>query len=332
MIGIRVDGNARLGTGHIMRCLSIASQLSAAGSPPVFFCAEHSQRVADAGYKCVTLGGQYNNVANEHILPVLRKHGIDTLLVDSYYTDIAYFERLNGINRAVLFDMGESGIPCELLIDYNINCGDFAFPRAKKTLLGPLYAPLRAEFGGAFSRDCSRARIVLFTAGGSDPAGITARAIEFFATRRWFSDVELHVVVGGMNAAAEQIKETASRFSNIVICENISNMAELMRGSDIALCAGGTTLYEICACALPCVAFSIAGNQDDMIAGMEGAGVMLSAGVYRVNEQACLERMAKETERLLSNGALREELSLAAHKLVDGRGAALIAREILSLA
>ncbi len=331
MIGIRVDGNATLGTGHIMRCLSIASELSAAGASPVFFCAEHSERIAEAGYECVALGGKYNDLSQEDLSPILHEHSIKTLLVDSYYTDAAYFERLLGINRAVIFDMGNSGIACELLVDYNINYEDFNFPHAKKTLLGPLYAPLRAEFGGKHSRSFMQARSVLFTAGGSDPAGITVRAIEAFAAQPWFNSIEFRVVVGGMNASAAKIKAKASLFPNIIIYENVSNMAELMRGSDLALCAGGTTLYEVCACALPCVAFSIADNQDDMIAGMERAGVMLSAGIYRFGAKECLSRMSREAERLLGDAALRERLSSAARSLVDGHGAARIAREILSI-
>ncbi len=334
MIGIRVDGNVRLGTGHIMRCLSLAKQLERAGEKPVFFCTQKQDRVLEAGYACVVLGGAYNNLSEEDLLQHLKAHGIGTLLVDSYFTDKAYYKRLagSGVKVAVLFDMGDSTVPCDLLIDYNVNYPSFQFAGAKQTLLGPNYAPLREEFEhGCKERQFQSVRNILITAGGSDPAGVTGALIKALRKEPLLAGAKLHVVIGGMNPTAAQLRAEAAQLKDVFLLQNVSNMAQLMQQADICVSAGGTTLYEICACGLPCVTFSVADNQDEMIAAMQQAGVMLSAGIYRRNKQACLHEIVQQTKALFADAALREALSHSARNLVDGRGAARIAKAIIAL-
>lgn len=330
MIGIRVDGNAQIGTGHVMRCLAIAREMKELGAAPVFFCAQENEAIEKKGFACVAVGGVYDDLSKEDLSPFLREYDIDRLLVDTYFADAAYFERLP-CKTACLFDLGDPETPCDLLIDYNINYGDFSFPRAKHTLLGPKYAPLRREFRGCAGRDTARVHTVLLTTGGTDETGVTKKIISRLCADPAFETLEFSVVVGGLNKWKQEIRQTASQYKNVMLHEDAEDMAVLMKKADIALSAGGTTLYELCACALPCVAFSIAGNQDEMITTMEKQGVMLSAGIFAEGAEACLARMEGLLESLVSDAELREKLSQNAGALVDGRGAERIARAVRGL-
>lgn len=110
MIGIRADGNKEIGTGHIMRCLTIAGALGEFGKAPLFLCIDGCRAVGAAGFESVKLDGRYDDLSAEDISPQLAKHGITTLVVDSYYADAAYYSRLpKGINTVRIFDPWRPG-------------------------------------------------------------------------------------------------------------------------------------------------------------------------------------------------------------------------------
>lgn len=60
-----------------------------------------------------------------------------------------------------------------------------------------------------------------------------------------------------------------------------------MRKSDFAISAGGTTLYELCACKVPAVCFSFADNQAGFTKEMGKQGIMCDAGDAREQGNVC---------------------------------------------
>jgi UDP-2,4-diacetamido-2,4,6-trideoxy-beta-L-altropyranose hydrolase len=334
MIAFRADGNAQIGTGHMMRCLAIAQQIkSRAGLSPLFLCADGGEMAERAGFDCARLDGAYDDLAREDLTSCLRTHGVTTLVVDTYFADRAYYERLpEGVQVVRIFDMGDASAPCDLLLDYNINFDEFDFPNAKKLLLGPKYAPLRAEFADiGRSRKFDAVRRVLLTTGGGDEQNVTEDILRALAGQPAFDEIIFHVVLGGLNKWAARIRELERSHANIVCSRNARNMAELFLRSDAVLSAGGTTVYEICAAGAPCVVFSIADNQDRMVEVLEEKGIMLSAGSLLEDKKAGVAGVVRQLKRLIDDRSLRERLSRAARAQVDGNGAGRVAWEILRL-
>lgn len=333
MIGIRADGNAKIGTGHLMRCIAVAKQLQALGEKPLFFTIDGMDLLAQAGFASVPLPGRYDDLSHEEIGSFLRARGVDCVLVDTYYADRAYFERIGrGIRTAYLFDMGDDGVPCDLLVSYNIYADAYRYPGAQKKLLGTRYVPLREEFRQLVcSRTFERASSLLLTTGGTDSFNISARLIERIRNTPELQDLHVYAVIGAMNRNASSIKQAAAAFGNVTCCERVENMSALMCGCDLAVSAGGTTLYEISACGLPCVTFSIADNQDELIGAMREKGIMLSAGIFREGEERCLRIAVDRLKELVADSALQKRLSERERKLVDGEGARRIASELIRL-
>ncbi|WP_395404462.1 hypothetical protein ACHMW6_35790 [Pseudoduganella sp. UC29_106] len=58
-VAIRTDASLHIGTGHVMRCLTLAERLRAAGAEVLFVCREHEghlcQLVAARGYQVARL-------------------------------------------------------------------------------------------------------------------------------------------------------------------------------------------------------------------------------------------------------------------------------------
>ncbi|NLV76359.1 MAG: UDP-2,4-diacetamido-2,4,6-trideoxy-beta-L-altropyranose hydrolase, partial [Tissierellia bacterium] len=51
------------------------------------------------------------------------------------------------------------------------------------------------------------------------------------------------------------------KYNNVKFYMNVKNMKNLMINNDLAISAGGNTLYELCACGIPTIAIIIADNQ-----------------------------------------------------------------------
>ena len=333
MIGIRADGNEKIGTGHVMRCLSIGDAIRKKGGQPVYFSVDAEGIIREAGFECVPLQGVFDDLSKEDILPLLRKKGVTTLLVDSYFADAAYFKRLCGqVKTAVVFDMGDGNLPVDLLVNYNLDHDSHTYAGPGKLLLGCRYAPLRAEFQNlCIKRKFDEAKNVMITTGGTDKYNITAQAVRMIRKDAALKGVVLHVVVGALNAFAADLRRIAREEDGIVLYENFRDMASLMQRCDVAISAGGSTLYEICACGIPCITFSMADNQENVVEVMQANGIMLSAGHYERDAGACMDSILTQLKMLTSNGALRKEFSLKETSLVDGNGAGRLAGELIKL-
>ena len=78
MICIRADGNSKIGTGHIMRCLSLADALWEQGKKITFVTAEpyFQQLILEHGYSCTVLGTTFDHMEEELtlFLPILQQN------------------------------------------------------------------------------------------------------------------------------------------------------------------------------------------------------------------------------------------------------------------
>jgi spore coat polysaccharide biosynthesis predicted glycosyltransferase SpsG len=229
-----------------------------------------------------------------------------------------------------MFDLGDPDVPCDLLIDYNINFSDFDFPHAGKTLLGPRYAPLRGEFSAAPKRLRESISQALITVGGADGRNVAEKLMCAVAGERGLDGVFFHVVSGAANPWADSLTKISNAYpGRFLVHQNVKDMAALMNIADAALTAGGSTLYELCAMGVPCVALSIADNQDRIVEAMEDAGIMISADrVATARDAACA---ARELAMLRKNPEQIKRMAKAARGVADGAGARRIAYEMVQL-
>ena len=89
MVLFRADANEHIGTGHVMRCLSIAKAFAEHGENVKFITADHAvdRLIQQAGFDSFCLDSDWSLLENE--LPLLKsqieKHNPSLLMVDSYY-------------------------------------------------------------------------------------------------------------------------------------------------------------------------------------------------------------------------------------------------------
>lgn len=338
LFAFRADGSASIGSGHVQRCLSIAEALREAGAECLFLSAnDHLAGViADRGFPLRVLGGDPADLSQElpQLLALLAERPA-TLLVDTYAATSAYLTALLPHTRLwVMDDFGEDILPCHGIIAYNvytkIDWYDAHYPLQQK-LLGPAYAPLRAEFRGLPARRTrEETRSVLVTTGGTDPLGMGEKLLEAAMRRPALAPLRYEVVAGAFHPGLPALQGLSKAHPTIEIHTQATHMAALMTACDLAVSACGSTLYELCACGTPGAIFAFADNQLPGLERFARDGTFLGGGDARLDAGACVDRLLDGIERLAGDAALRRDMAEKMRALVDGEGARRIAGALLA--
>jgi spore coat polysaccharide biosynthesis predicted glycosyltransferase SpsG len=98
-----------------------------------------------------------------------------------------------------------------------------------------------------------------------------------------------------------------------------------MKEADVAVSAGGSTLYELCAVGTPTITYAIADNQLDNVKQFKNDGLMPYAGDVRHDD--FVSNILKYMEAMVQTD-YRMEISAKMQMLVDGNGAERIVKEL----
>ena len=331
MILVRADANEIIGTGHLMRCLSIARAFADKGEDVRFITADHKgdSLIHSRGFESLCLESEYNAMDSEDIVPVIEEYKPELLIVDSYFVTKKYFDRVNSLCKvAYIDDVNEAVWNVDFLIDYNIfgTVIDYSGYEDTKTslLLGPKFAPLRSEFINVSKHIIKPVADVMISAGGSDPEEITEKIMEGICPS--WSNICFHFVVGALNPRLEKIKALLA--PNMVLHINEQNMSGLMQKCDIAISAAGSTLYELCACGTPTITYTLADNQLLAAEEFERQELMINAGDCRNNAEF-IENLNQKLDYYAGNIEKRKIVSEKMQLLVDGFGAERIVNSLI---
>ena len=337
MILFRTDGNSIIGMGHIMRCMSIAASFKESGQNVLFITADHNadQILIDNGFECDCLDSLWSDMASE--LSVLKNklniYKPELMIIDSYSVNSVYFDALSECIKTVYIDdLNENHWDVDALINYNIYADQVFYANYSKShtklFLGHGFVPLRKEFSGCIAHIVNPVSKVLVLAGGSDPERITERIIQSVCPQ--FKNIEFHFVIGGLNPRKEGIYHLTEQYSNAVLHHDIRNMSELMMMSDAAISAAGSTLYELCACGVPTIAYALADNQLRALDAFGQKALVLAAGDCRNNENF-ISQLQECLLVMINDERLRSDYSKKMQSLVDGEGSARIVERLRSM-
>lgn len=349
----RCDASGLIGSGHVMRCLTLADELKLAGEPCVFvsrtILSGLAERIRTSGHALVVLhpAQSLNDGLMSHAGWLAASWQDDAeatthvacdcnagwIVVDHYALDALWEKRVeDGAGRvAVIDDLADRDHACALLLDQNLHIEPHAryalrVPESCQLLMGPRYALLRPEFSDwdnrkrAFGLE-SVCYLVAFS--GTDGARLTVLALDVLAQACRGGD-RVHVVVNRQNEELSDIQHRCLAMGWLLHV-NVRNIAALMIGSDIAIGAGGGMLWERAALGLPSIAISRAENQREQVVQATRRGLVLGGSVETIDNEA-LHAMVL---RLRDNPVLRRQMSGACCAAVDGRGAKRVASRMV---
>ncbi|MBL1435357.1 MAG: UDP-2,4-diacetamido-2,4,6-trideoxy-beta-L-altropyranose hydrolase [Rhodobacteraceae bacterium] len=354
-IAFRVDASLDIGSGHLMRCLTLADALLQAGHACHFLSragegglddlilnrghAFHGLSYATkAGYgahlkppvHAAWLGAAWHDDA-EASAQILASINPDWLLVDHYALDKAWeaVALPAGAKLMVLDDLADRAHMCEVLLDQNLGRQgqdyDGLVPDSCTRLIGPEYALLRPEFQAFRQRSLERRQNaglahILITMGGVDKDDVTSRVLEVLAHSVLPAAAHITVVMGQNAPALGAVQAKALRMpcpTRVLV--SIDNMAEIMASADIAIGAAGSTSWERCCLGLPTLLLTIADNQKEAAIALERSGSVVLLGDTRETG------WEKKLESLLPdlNASALEALTQKALSFTKGSGCAL---------
>lgn len=358
-IVLRADSGLEIGTGHVMRCLTLADALCEVGVEPVFVTRAHRGHVipaiTDRGYRVAALPGNTGAAYGLHPAPpaharwleadwradaaatraVLEEEEADWLVMDHYALDQAWQGLVlrPGLRMMVLDDLADRPHLADVLIDQNAGRSsrdyDGLVPANCELRTGPEFALLRPEFAQLRPQTLARRETLehpvelLVTLGGIDKDNHTQRMLdaldEIGATQR----LRITVIMGQSAPWLAKVQARAEQMCvPTEVAAGVSDMAERMAKADFCIGAAGSTSWERCVLGLPTLQVVLASNQVKSAHHLAGQGVVLALpkpGAPEFNSA-----LAKGLCHLHDQGAYRT-MSRAAAKLTDGTGTTRVA-------
>lgn len=335
---IRADASASTGTGHLMRMLALAQGLLECGEPVVVAAAElpsHlAERLRHEGIALLRIDATIGSVEDAAAtVSAAERAGSAWVVTDGYRFEYPFQRVVAGSRRLMVVDdyVHSPAYCCDAILNSNVYASrdmyldSLDLERADRTelLLGTPHLLLRREFRERVPRRRVRrdVRRVLVTLGGADTAGATsiiARALALPELRR----LDRTVVIGRdtpcVDTLAGAVRETGAD-----VLTGVDDMANLMHGADLAVCAGGSTVFELLYLGVPSIVVTVAKNQERSVRELAASGAVVPAGpVGRLDALS-----VRDVVSMLSDDhALRSRCARVGRQLVDGRGVQRVAR------
>jgi len=332
----RVDASLKMGTGHVMRCLTLAQTLKENGTNVKFICRRHKGSLIDKirsnGFDVHALEvseeietdnklvhshwlGATQQQDSDECIDVLSSEGVDWLIVDHYALDEDWHCNLKPYYRKlmVIDDLADRKFDCDLMLNQNLDAQPEDYKNKVtgkcKFLLGCDYTLLRTEFSELRGRALEKRKKtivinnILITMGGNDNENITYDILQQLDGK-----YNITVALGSSPVHKDMIIDYAEG-KNIKVIIDADNMAELMFEADLAIGTGGSTSWERCCLGLPTLLYITAENQRMVAENLEKKGAVVM-----------VKNLKDDLKMIINNIACWKSISNKSQVICDGLG------------
>lgn len=357
-IAFRTDANSEIGTGHFMRCLTLADELKKHGSEicfvgrglPAHLAKMLKERSFASHYLPENTSVEKTNDIEElkhskwlkvtqqqdaiYTLEKLGKGFFDWIIVDHYALDVRWETQIRAIakNILVIDDLADRRHDCDILLDQNLHHDMHVrylgkVPQKCQQLLGPSNALLREEFREIRKlvkpRSGDVKNIFVFF-GGVDEANLTGMALKALIAL----DLKVHVdvVIGQQHPKCQEIKDLCI-VGGFKLYIQTSNIANLMAKADLSIGAGGASNWERCCLGLPSIVIASAFNQISISKELDKLEACSYIGCA---EDINLLKIKNAISNFFYSKNLLKNISFNAMRLIDGKGVFGVIKRITS--
>lgn len=356
-IAFRVDASDKMGSGHFMRCLTLANVLKHGGHnckflfqslPEIFI-----DRLKELGHQFICLRDLMNNTKNDCInsepklshsqwlessqladaaavRKALKDERFEWMIVDNYALDALWEREISASvqNIMVIDDLADRNHTCQLLLDQNFYIDgksryDELLSSQTRCLMGPQYALLMPDYAELHKLTKPRKTIqnVLIYFGGADRHNMTGKCLNALSELN-MQNIEFHVIVPIMSAHIDKIKKTSDEYRNVHLKYNLKSLAPLLAECDFAIGAIGATSWERLCLGVPTLAITTGLNQRSTAADLHTAQLINLLGKA---EDVNHHDIAREFEKY-TNGYDIAPWSKKCLDVCDGIGANRVAK------
>lgn len=341
----RVDASIQIGSGHVMRCLTLAKALREHGIQCSFICREHEGHLGELikknGFELFLLSTEIgadlqidSGLAHSswlhcsmdmdakqtrQVLP----EKVDCLVVDHYALDARWESQMRSVCQkiVVIDDLADRKHDCDILLDQNLGTTETDYselvPDYCIKLIGPKFALLRPEFAEWREYSLQRRKYpelkhILISMGGVDKNNMTGKILHQLSLSLLPDESTITVVMGATAPWLENIKSLAIKmpiFTKVLV--NVENMAELIANCDFVIGAAGATAWERCCLGAPSIILVLAANQKRIAQALVDANLVFFLDEQKINDF--------KLTNYLNYSSIKNMIALSS-SLVDGLG------------
>ena len=332
-----VHGNENIGAGHIMRSISLAREFQKKGYEVIFFSKypQGIELIQEAKIKVFPMPHENNFQKNtffygnnselkediRYIYENIQEEA-EIIVVDSYNVSEKFFDSLRKLTKCLIYidDLNAFSYPIDILINGTAAAFNMGYEKKQTAalLLGLKYNLLRSEFSGIGMRKIKNCvQDILITTGNSDPFHMTQKLLKDIVYDTKYKEITCHVIVGSGFDKDIMFNPQFTDNTSIKLYDKPNRISEIMLQCDLAVAAGGTTLYELAVCGVPTIVFAYADNQIPHISALEGKRMIKYIGKYDEWNEKQLKR---ELDFWITHFEERIELIEKLQTLIDGNG------------
>ena len=341
----RVDANASMGIGHLMRCLALAQELVQHDIQVAFFVntvtAKLCQSRKDWIGELIVLP---DSITKNDELDWLQKNNdlsdFDGILLDGYQFDLNYQKSIKSLlepeSRCLIMfdDNNDSG---ELAADMIINGASHAMQlnyqqttSNAQLCLGDKFRVLRNEFtqNPLANTSFDERTDLTIMMGGSDTLDIT---LAFLINLEKVLDTELsiNVITGAAYQKLEQLTDFIKTSSlKIKHLHNCQQVAKTFSKSKLVVSAAGSSQFEVLACGAASILVIVAENQAGSVIELASKGC---AELFDGRQDFDVKDLVNQSLKLWNDDAKLNKMHELALQLADVNGANRIALKVLAL-
>lgn len=349
----RTDASLDIGTGHVMRCLTLANELVTQGGECIFVIKNHLGHLADIirqqGFQVEILelttdrddklfhstwlgSTQVEDACQTQ--QIAEKFQPDLIVVDHYALDENWEIKLRPFCQKILAidDLADRKHDCDWLLDQNLGKTPVHYqhlvPERCALLLGPQYALLQPQYAELHRRALPRQgpiKNILVYFGGSDLHDLTGMATQAYLQLNR-PDIQLNVVMGSSYSYRNKLEKFAQVHSNIKLYQNLPSLAPLMIQADLAIGAGGGTSWERCCLGLLTIIVTLEKNQISIARELHQQQMAHWLGSA---ENIDIQTIQQALNEALKGEQDLEAWSLRCLKITHAQGAAIVAGYML---
>jgi len=350
-IVFRTDSSIIMGSGHVIRCLTLAKELKNNGANIIFICRGHegnlNKLISNKAFQVIELpepenmecsfnkkeGDNYEEWIGvsqkedaEETIKYLGTDQPDWIIVDHYGLDEVWEKTLRPhVGKVmVIDDLANRRHDCDLLLDHNWfedkNSRYIKLvPAGCTQLLGPEYVLLRPEFAEARNklklRNGVLKRIYVFF-GGSDPYNLTGMTLRALSEPK-LSHLVVDVVIGENNPHRDELKKLVLTRPHTHLHIQVDNMASIMGQADLAVGSGGMNTWERICLGLPSVVIGFATNHKVQLNDLDKNGYINYLGDFKSVTQSSI---ARQIHKMINDFSDYNNQIDYLYKIVDSNG------------
>ena len=310
------EGGEHIGLGHITRCSSLYQAFEEKGIAAELLINGDADIEAFIECKRYRL---FDWLADrDRLFGII--DGSNIIIVDSYLADKSLLEKISDVARIPVYidDNKRLDYPRGIVVNIGVYADGLNYPERENVVYftGLKYATVRKEFWHVQDRKVRKTlSSVMLTFGGNDASDVTTKVLTFLKGE--YPMIRRVVVIGMGFHTLNKVELLRDENTEIIYHPDATGMKEVMINSDVAISAGGQTLYELAATGTPTIGICVADNQEFNLRGWENIGFIKNAGWY--DDNRFFERLRKHIDRL-ADYSDRKGRSDIGRRCVDGQG------------